>query len=120
MNKLVPGAIVPRQKLRWNEFGGTVGGPILKDKLFFFADYQAERFDFPSTTSLFTVFTAKERTGDVSELVAAGKNIVDPKTGLPFPDNQIPSGSLSKAAQSILNSSLYPTPINDLAAVQRI
>lgn len=112
MNKLVPDAVVPRQKLRWNEYGGTIGAPILKDKLFFFADYQAERFDFPSTASLFTVFTAKERRGDVSELVAAGKNIVDPKTGLPFPNNQIPSSSLSSVAQSILNSSLYPTPIN--------
>jgi hypothetical protein len=114
MNKLVPGAIVPRQKLRWNEFGGTIGGPILKNKLFFFADYQAERFDFPSTSSLITVFTAKERTGNVSELVAAGKKIVDPNTGLPFPNNQIPGGELSKAAQAILNSSLYPTPINSL------
>ena len=112
MNKLVPGSVTPRQKLRWNEFGGTIGGPILKDKLFFFADYQGERFDFPSTSSLITVFTAKERTGDVSELVAAGKTIVDPKTGLPFPNNQIPTGELSKAAQAILNSSLYPTPIN--------
>lgn len=110
--KLVPGAVAPRQKLRWNEYGGAVGGPILKDKLFFFADYQAERFDFPSSTSLITVFTAKERTGDVSELVAAGKKIINPATGLPFPNNQIPAGLLSKAAQAILNSNLYPTPIN--------
>ena len=112
MNKLVPGSPVARQKLRWNEYGGTIGGPILKNKLFFFADYQAERFDFPSTSSLITVFTAKERTGDVSELVAAGKKIVDPTTKKPFLNNQIPAGELSKAAQAIVNSSLYPTPIN--------
>jgi len=111
-NKLVPGSVVPRQKLRWNEFGGAVGGPILKDKLFFFSDYEGERFDFPSTSTLFTVFTAKERTGDVSELVAAGKTIVDPETGMPFPNNQIPKDRLSAAAQDIVNSSLYPTPIN--------
>ena len=112
MNKLVPGAIVPRQKLRWNEFGGAIGGPIMKEKLFFFADYQAERFDFPSTASLISVFTADERTGNVSELVAAGKNIVDPTTGMPFPNNQIPTDRLSKAAQAIVSSNLYPTPIN--------
>ena len=114
MNKLIPGSIIPRQKLRWNEFGGTVGGPILKDKLFFFADYQGERFDFPRTSSTITVFTAKERTGDVSELVAAGKAIVDPLTGLPFPDNVIPQNRLSPAALAIINSKYYPTPVNSL------
>ena len=112
-NKLVPGTIVPRQKVRWNEYGAAVGGPIMKNKLFFFADYEAERFDFPSTSSLFTAFTAKERTGDVSELVAAGKNIINPKTGQPFANNKITTATgLSPAAQAILNSALYPTPIN--------
>lgn len=114
MNKLIPGSIQPRQKLRWNEFGGAIGGPVLKDKLFFFADYQGERFDFPRTSSAITVFTAKERTGDVSELVAAGKNIVDPLTGLPFTGNVIPQDRLSPAALAILNSKYYPTPINGL------
>jgi hypothetical protein len=112
MNKLIPGSIVARQKIRWNEFGGAVGGPILKDKLFFFADYQGERFDFPSTSSFITVFTAKERTGDVSELVAKGKTIVDPQTGRPFPNNVIPQSRLSPAALAILNSKYYPTPVN--------
>jgi hypothetical protein len=114
MNKLIPGSIIPRQKLRWNEFGGTIGGPVVKDKLFFFADYQGERFDFPRTSSTITVFTAKERTGDVSELVAAGKAIVDPLTGLPFPNNVIPEDRLSKAALAILSSPHYPTPVNSL------
>src|ERR1700761_1619360 len=114
MNKLVPTNIQPRQKLRWNEFGGTFGGPIIKDKLFFFADYQGERFDYPLTSAPITVFTAKERTGDVSELVAAGKTIIDPLTGLPFPNNVIPQNRLSPAALAIVTSSLYPTPVNGL------
>ena len=113
-NKLNPNNIIPRQKLRWNEYGGTIGGPVIKDKLFFFADYEAERFDFPKTTNNITVFTARERQGDVSELVAAGKAIVDPQTGLPFPDNIIPQNRLSPAALAILNSTSYPTPINGL------
>ncbi len=59
---------IPRSKLRWNQFGGAVGGPVIKDKLFFFADYQGERFDTPVSGSSYTVFTAKERTGDFSQL----------------------------------------------------
>ena len=59
---------LPKAKLRWNMFGGTVGGPILKNRLFFFADYQAQRFDYPSSSSANTVFTAAERTGDFSAL----------------------------------------------------
>ena len=100
----------PRAALRWNEFGAAVGGPILHNKLFFFVDYQGERFDTPSSSSFFSVMTANERTGNVSELVAAGYTIKDPKTGLPFPGNQIPE--LSKAALAIINSPLYPTPVN--------
>ena len=59
-----------KPKLRWNQFGGAVGGPIIKNKLFFFADYQGSRLDFPSTTSPFSVFTALERQGNYSELAA--------------------------------------------------
>ena len=47
--------------LRWNEFGGSVGGPIIKDKLFFFVDYQGSRYDQPATSVPYTVFTAAER-----------------------------------------------------------
>jgi hypothetical protein len=97
----------PKAKLRWNQYGGAVGGPIIKNKLFFFADYQAERFDRPVTTTAFSVFTAKERTGDFSELTNA---ITDPLTGLPFPGNVIPQNRLSPAAVAIVTSKYYPTP----------
>ena len=59
---------LPKQKLRWNMFGGTVGGPILKNRLFFFADFQDQRFDIPSSSGQNTVFTTAERTGDFSAL----------------------------------------------------
>ncbi len=61
-----------KPKLRWNMFGGTVGGPIKKNKLFFFFDYQGQRFDHPASPSTFNVFSAKERTGDFSELCQTG------------------------------------------------
>ena len=63
--------VLPRTKIRWNMFGGTFGGPIVKNRLFFFADYQAQRFDYPSTQHANTVFTAAERTGDFSALCTA-------------------------------------------------
>jgi len=65
---------LPKAKLRWNMFGATLGGPILKNKLFFFADYQGQRFDIPSSTSAFTVYTAAEQHGDFSALCAGGFN----------------------------------------------
>jgi Carboxypeptidase regulatory-like domain/TonB dependent receptor len=64
-NNLVYPALA-KAKLRWNMFGGTVGGPILKNKLFFFADFQDQRFDVPSSSGQDTVFTAAERAGDFS------------------------------------------------------
>jgi Carboxypeptidase regulatory-like domain/TonB dependent receptor len=104
---------IPRAALRWNEFGAAVGGAILKNKLFFFADYQGERFDTPTSGSPFTVFTAKERTGDFSELLTLPTPVVikNPQTGQPYPGNVITSG-LSPAALSIVNSQYYPTPLN--------
>src|SRR5262249_27044652 len=54
----------PKDKIRWNMFGFAVGGPIIKNKLFFFADYQGQRFDIPSSAGTDTVFTAAERGAD--------------------------------------------------------
>lgn len=120
--------LVPRDKLRWNMFGGTVGGPILKNKLFFFFDYQGQRFDHPASSSLFTVFTAKERTGDFSELLqqrgvqlydpcspgtgVSGTPCTAPATRVPFVNNQIPINRMDPVAQALFNSSLYPAPMN--------
>src|SRR5436309_413694 len=60
-----------KDKVRWNMFGATFGGPAIKNKLFFFADYQGQRFDVP-TSSAISVFTAAERTGNFGDLCPAG------------------------------------------------
>src|SRR5580658_8221949 len=67
--------VLPKAKMRWNMFGGTVGGPIVKNKLFFFADYQGSRFDHPPAASFITVLTDAERGGNFSALPA---QIYDP------------------------------------------
>ncbi len=67
---------LPKAKLRWNMFGGTLGGPILKNKLFFFVDYQGQRFDIPSSAGAISVFTTAERGGDFGALCTAGFDAV--------------------------------------------
>src|SRR5271170_6104360 len=116
--------------LRWNEFGASIGGPIIKDKLFFFADYQGSRFDQPATSTPYTVFTTAERQGNFASVCSAGfnlsgicKNLAQqlynpyssstPGGRTPFLNNQI-NIPFSSAATKILSSTLYPGPINNL------
>ncbi len=116
-----------RSKMRWNMFGGTIGGPIKKDKLFFFGDYQGQRYDFPASTGPMTVFTEPERRGDFSQLLTeSGIQLYDPDPNhyipdpanpgqmvrAPFANNQIPMDRINPVARNLFASSLYPLPSN--------
>jgi Carboxypeptidase regulatory-like domain/TonB dependent receptor len=108
----------PRAALRWNEFGGVLGGPIKKDKIFFFVDYQGQRFDTPNSTSAVSLLTAQERAGNFSAFLTQPKPIqlYNPfslnanGTRVPFAGNIIPTSLLSPMALSIVNSTYYPVP----------
>ncbi len=114
-----------KNKMRWNMFGATLGGPIIKDKLFFFGDYQGIRYNTPASTGPITVFTAQERVGDFSQLLSRGIQLYnpfstrpdpnDPRKTIrdPFPNNQIPLSLMDPVAKNLFASSLYPAPINN-------
>ena len=131
------GKFIPSDK--WQQFGGTFGGPIIKNKLFFFGDYQGTREN-NGTTNLLTVPTAEVEktcnpatsTGicDLSQYlgneqggsgtgktpVVLGGQVYKPVPGdgglgrTPYANNQIPIGDVSTQAAAIL--ALFPAPTN--------
>jgi Carboxypeptidase regulatory-like domain len=88
-----------------NQFGGTLGGPVMRDKTFFFGSYQGHRENL-GQVFLSTVPSLAMRRGDFSELTRV---IYDPTTGQPFPNNTIPDNRIDSVAQNIF-SQLYPEP----------
>ena len=93
-----------------NQFGGTIGGPILKDKLFFFGDYQGLRQSLPLGVETATVPTQLMRTGNFSELLTLSSPVVikDPITGASIPTNILPPGEIIAPGQNYLNA--FPLP----------
>jgi hypothetical protein len=86
-----------------HQFGGTIGGPVVKDRTFYFFDYQGYRVS-QGATYLSTVPSARMRAGDFSELKRV---IYDPITHLPFQGNVIPQDRWDPVAKNIL-SQLIP------------
>ncbi|PYQ12860.1 MAG: hypothetical protein DMF80_18220 [Acidobacteria bacterium] len=104
-NRVTPAAEKP--KLSQHIFGATLGGPIVKNKVFFFGDYQGFIRDRPGEL-VRSVAPEAWRRGDLS---SAGVTIIDPQTGRPFPGNVIPASRFSPIARAILgNQTLYPLP----------
>jgi outer membrane receptor protein involved in Fe transport len=94
----------------WNQFGASIGGPIKKNKLFYFGDYQGTRRITGGSKTVW-VPTAGERAGNLNDL---GINIFDPTTGATpaarsqYTGNAIPASQLSPQAVALIN--LLPMP----------
>jgi hypothetical protein len=94
----------------WNQFGASIGGPVKKNKIFYFGDYQGTRRITGGSKTVW-VPTADERAGNLNDL---GINIYDPSSGATpatrtqYPGNTIPANQLSPQAVSLIN--LLPLP----------
>ena len=103
----------PKPKYINNQFGGTIGGPIKKDKLFYFVSYQGTYV--PVENPVYAeVPTAAMKTGDLS---ASPTAIYDPMTGnsngtarTPFPGNIIPANRIDPGVAALLSFASWPNP----------
>lgn len=110
-----------RPPFRYNQFGGSVGGPVIKDKTFFFFNYEGLRRT-EGRTNLITIPTLEMRQGDFSHVLsAAGQQVqifdpmttrlnADGKTRVrdPFPGNRIPQARMDPVALKMM--AYWPNP----------
>jgi hypothetical protein len=91
----------PKPTNHQNQFGGNLGGPVLRNRAFFFGDFEATRIE-QGVLRTGRVMTAAERSGVFSSTIR------DPLTQLPFPNNTIPADRIDPVAARIM--ALVPLP----------
>lgn len=100
-------APLPQNILKQNQYGATLGGPVVRQKTFFFLSYEGLR-SIQQSPGFAAVLTPQQRAGDFS---ASSTPITDPFTGTPFPGNIIPANRLNPVSVNIINKYM-PLPNN--------
>jgi len=115
-----PSSVKARDSLKRNQFGGTLGGPVLHDKLFLFGGTQITRNRSNPPTAASIAFNPAMLSGDFSvrDSTACGKAIqdVDPATGKPLPGNRIDPNRFNPQALAIV--ALLPVSSDPCGRVQ--
>ncbi len=110
---------IPRPPYHRNQFGFTIGGPILRNHTFFFGDYEGTRRDAPATSTTTIPTVAQDQMVETGNFANFGTTIYDPlsvttvggvKKRNPFPGNQIPVARLDPVAVATI--ALLPAPTN--------
>ncbi len=102
----------PKPPYRFDTVGGVLGGPVQKDRLFFFVSNEVWRIQKPTQRHRATVPTALERQGDFSQSVEQNGTLIpinDHMTGAQFPNNVIPAPRVNRNGQGLLNFMPDPT-----------
>ncbi|HUA62206.1 MAG TPA: carboxypeptidase regulatory-like domain-containing protein [Verrucomicrobiae bacterium] len=118
-NCVACGTAIPRPKYRYNYVGGNLGGPIKKNKLFFFYNYENFLQTTPANTTQSRTPTDLERQGDFSQtinpstgklqvLYQPGSQLTNGANGIPFPGNVIPPSMINPLGTAIMK--LFPEP----------
>ena len=93
----------PKPTLDQKQFGGTISGPIIKNKTFLLVNYEGARID-RGFSQFYIVPTADQLAGRFTT------PIIDPVTKQPFPNNTIPADRFSRLAQLTIRNGWYPAP----------
>jgi hypothetical protein len=109
---------LPRSEYRYNYFGANLGGPVKKNRLFFFYNFEDFKQNIPGSIVMSQVPTALERAGNFSQTISTSGSrptIYQPGSqyagnAQPFPGNIIPPSMINPLGTAIMN--LYPQPNN--------